>query len=71
MYIIESNITEFADNRQAAVDEINAYIREHHIKADNGEDFHLLSPDDIEEAKVIRVNSFSEIHWTTERRGTL
>jgi hypothetical protein len=49
------------------VDEINACIREHHIKADNGEDFHLLSPDDIEEAKVIRVNSFSEIHWTTNR----
>jgi hypothetical protein len=71
MYIIESNIIEFANNRQAAVDEINAYIREHHIKADNGEDFHILSPDDIEEAKVIRVNSFSEIHWTAERRGTL
>jgi hypothetical protein len=67
MYIIESNITAFADNKQDAVDEINACIREHHIKADNGQDFHLLSPDDIEEAKVIRVNSFSEIHWTTNR----
>jgi hypothetical protein len=65
MYIIESNITAFADNRQAAVDEINACIREHHIKADNGEDFHLLSPDEIDESKVICVNSFSEIHWTT------
>jgi hypothetical protein len=67
MYIIESNITEFADNSQAAVDGINACIREHHIKADNGEDFPLLSPNDIEEAKVIRLNSFSEIHWTADR----
>jgi hypothetical protein len=65
----------FADNKQDAVDKINADIRKHHIKNDNGEDFPLLSKEDsddeLTEVKVIRLNSFSEIHWTTERRGTL
>jgi hypothetical protein len=65
----------FADNKQDAVDKINADIRKHHIKNDNGEDFPLLSKEDsddeLTEVKVIRLNSFSEIHLTTERIGTL
>jgi hypothetical protein len=67
----ELYITCFADNKQDAVDKINADIRKHHIKTDNGEDFPLLSKEDsddeLTEVKVIRLNSFSEIHWTADR----
>jgi hypothetical protein len=70
-YSYEMDAAGFADTKEDVVDQINADIRRHNIMAmaRNGEDFPLLSKEDsddeLTEVKVVRVNSFSEIHWAT------